>query len=395
MLKKLLFRNQDKKQLVIAMVGAFLGITFLVASIHYLIRVNEFGEGAEILGPNTIIVQKKVTNSTTSGLAKTDFVESELEEIRKLPFVTKVEPVISNNFDLWFETDDDLIPTDFKTVAFVQTLSPDFLDVKSDQWKWKEGDNVLPVILPRDLLVMLNTFMSATDIPPLSEEIAQNINAFFEVSNPKNKSEKQQFKIKVIGFTNNVTAMLVPEGFMTYANKKFAPHEESTVTQIMIASTENEFGSLEKVLEEKGLESKKGQVVVARLKSIIGTLIIVLLGISIIAVFASGLVLIQYLQLLMTRNDYEVRTLMRIGYHPNIIIKNFFAYFVKVFSVVTLIGLAAFVPFKYYLDAILMRGGLYIDTGFTLESISAIVIANIIFAISSFLTARKGIYREF
>ena len=53
MLKKLLFRNQDIKQLVIAVIGSFCGITFLITSIHYLIKVNEFGEGSDILGPNT------------------------------------------------------------------------------------------------------------------------------------------------------------------------------------------------------------------------------------------------------------------------------------------------------------------------------------------------------
>ena len=83
MLPKLLFQNQDKKQLIIAIIGAFLGITFLVTSIHYLIRVNEFGRGAEILGPNTIIVQKKVNNSAVLGLAKTDFTEREIEKMKQ------------------------------------------------------------------------------------------------------------------------------------------------------------------------------------------------------------------------------------------------------------------------------------------------------------------------
>jgi len=73
MLNKLLFRNQDKKQLIIAMIGAFFGITFLVTSIHYLIKVSEFGEGSEILGPNTIIVQKRVTDANIVGMSRTDF----------------------------------------------------------------------------------------------------------------------------------------------------------------------------------------------------------------------------------------------------------------------------------------------------------------------------------
>ena len=62
MLKKILFKFQNKTQLIIAMIGAFLGFTFLIISIHYLIRVNEFGQGEEILGNNTMIVQKKVSS---------------------------------------------------------------------------------------------------------------------------------------------------------------------------------------------------------------------------------------------------------------------------------------------------------------------------------------------
>ena len=63
MLRKLLFQYQDKRQLVIAVVGAFLGMTFLITSIHYLIKVNDFGKGADILGPNTVIVVEWAANA--------------------------------------------------------------------------------------------------------------------------------------------------------------------------------------------------------------------------------------------------------------------------------------------------------------------------------------------
>ncbi|MDG1347530.1 MAG: hypothetical protein P8P77_07925, partial [Crocinitomicaceae bacterium] len=95
MLNKILFRNQDKKQLIIAMMGAFMGITFLVTSIHYLIKVNEFGKGEEILGPNTIIVQKKVSNASTLNLTKTDFSLKEIEKIKAKSFIQDVKPVES------------------------------------------------------------------------------------------------------------------------------------------------------------------------------------------------------------------------------------------------------------------------------------------------------------
>ena len=218
MIQKLLFRNQDRKQLIIAMLGAFMGITFLIASVHYLIRLNEFGQGSEILGPNTIIVQKKVTNSSSLALTKTDFSEREIEKMEKLPFIEKVKPVVSNNFDVSFETADPLVPR-FRSDVFIQSVDPTFLDVHSNKWHWKEGDSYVPIIMPRDFLVMLNTFMSASNIPQISDDLAMDIRFKFTVSN---QTKKVWVDARIIGFTNEVSSILVPESFMTYGNEHFS-----------------------------------------------------------------------------------------------------------------------------------------------------------------------------
>lgn len=393
MLNKLLFKHQDKKQLVIAMIGAFLGITFLITSIHYLIKVNEFGKGADILGPNTLIVQKKVTNSSTLMLTKTDFSKREIERMIAETFIKDVKPVTSNNFDVSFQTDDPLVPY-FRTDVFIQTVDKNFLDVKTEKWHWKKGDAFVPIIMPREFLVMLNTFMSASEMSQVSDDLAMQVKFKFKLwNNSKNREEKVDARI--IGFTNEVSSILVPESFMEYGNKIYSDGTEQKITQVMISGEESQFGLLEDMLTKKGLESKNAQVVTSRLKSVVGTLIIVVLGISIIAVFVSGLVLIQYMQLLMSRNLYEVRTLMRIGYHPKELIKSFFIYFIKIFGWVALIGIAFFFLFKYYLDRMFAEGGLYIDTRLTYQSIGVLVLAYILFAVASFRSAKKEIFSQF
>jgi hypothetical protein len=391
MLNKLLFKNQDKKQLIIAMIGAFMGITFLVTSIHFLIQVNDFGKGAEILGPNTIIVQKKVSNSSTLGLTSTDFSENEIEKIRSEKFIDDVKPVISNNFDVSFETADPLVPR-FRSDVFIQTIDPDFIDVKSSNWKWNEGDEFVPIIMPRDFLVMLNTFMSASGIPQVSDDLAMKIKFKFTLSN---QTDKEWVDARIIGFTNEVSAILVPETFMTYGNTKYSNGTDQKITQVMISGKESEFGLVEELLEKKGLESKNSQMVVGRLKSIIGTLFFVVLGISIIAVFVSGLVLIQYLQLLMSKNAYEVRTLMRIGYRPSEIVWKFFIYFTKIFGIVALLGISLFIPLKLIIDDVFQSGGIYIDESFTIGSIGALILAYVLFTVASYLTAKKGVFNEY
>lgn len=391
MLNKLLFRNQDKKQLIIAIVGAFMGITFLITSVHYLIKVNEFGKGSDILGPNTIIVQKKVSNSSSLNLTKTDFTEREIQKIKSEPFIQDVKPVISNNFDVSFETADPLVPR-FRTDVFIQTVDPKFLDVKSSKWHWKEGDEYVPIIMPRDFLVMLNTFMSASGIPQISDDLAMDIRFKFTLKDDKNK---EWVDARIIGFTNEVSSILVPESFMEYGNTKYTSGKEKKITQIMISGKESEFGLVEDLLKKRGLESKNSQMVVGRLKSVVGTLFLVVLGISVIAVFVSGLVLIQYMQLLMSRNAYEVRTLLRIGFHPSIVIKSFFRYFIRIFGIVSGIALVIFFIFKFFLDAMFESGGLYIDTSISIIAIGSLIFTYLIFGFASYQTAKKGIFKQY
>ncbi|WP_343605102.1 hypothetical protein [Fluviicola sp.] len=390
MLRKLLFQHQDKRQLVIAVIGAFLGMTFLITSIHYLIKVNDFGKGAEILGPNTIIVQKKVSSFSTLKMTKTDFSLNEIEQMKKEPFILDVKPVESNNFTVSIETNDPMVPR-FRGNIFIQTVDPGFLDVKSDKWHWKEGDTLVPMIMPRDFLVMLNTYMSSAGIPQVSDELAMDIKFKFALMND---TMKEYVSCRIIGFTNEVPSVLVPQNFMNWANKRFAPDAEQKITQIMISGKENEFGLVEQMLKDRHLESKNAQVIVGRLKSMVGTLILVVLVISIIAVFLSGLVLIQYLQLLLSKNLYEVRTLMRLGHHPKTLVRTFLVYFSKVFGLIALLSLGTFIGFKILLDSVFESGGLYIDTHLSVLSILALILAYSLFALASYLSARKGIYEQ-
>jgi hypothetical protein len=390
MLRKLLFQHQDKRQLIIAVIGAFLGMTFLILSIHYLIKVNDFGKGNEILGPNTVIVQKKVSSFNTLNIAKTDFSVTEIEDMKKNNFILDVKPVESNNFDVTIQTADSLVPY-FRGDIFIQTVDPHFLAIKSTKWHWKEGDTIVPILMPRDLLVMMNMFMSSKEMPQISDELAMDIHFKFALIND---TMKEYIDCKIIGFTNEVSSVLVPQSFMNYANNRFAPDAEQKITQIMISGKENEFGLVETMLKERHLESKNSQVVVGRLKSMVGTLILVVLGISIIAVFLSGLVLIQYLQLLLSKNLYEVRTLLRLGHHPKTLIRTFVIYFSKVFGIIGGLSLVAFIGFKLILDSVFESGGLYIDTNMSLLSILALVFAYALFTLASYLSARKGIYEQ-
>jgi hypothetical protein len=391
MLKKVLFQNQDKTQLFIAVLGSVIGMIFLISSIHYLIRVNEFGKGEEILGPNTMIIQKKVSNSSSLKITKNDFSNEEIERFKNESFVADAQAVICNNFNVLLLTDDPLVPK-FSSDVFLQTVNAKFLDVPSKKWTWKEGDTIVPIVMPRDFLVMLNTFMSASGIPQVSEDLAKDINFKLRISN---ETKKDFITARIVGFTNEIPSLLVPESFMSYANQKYATVKENKITNVMISSKEGEFGEMEKFLEERGLESRKSQVVIGKLKSIVSTLFVVLLVISVVTVVVSGLVLIQYMQLLIANNQYQIRTLLRLGYIPNKIVLLFTSYLAVTFGFVSLIAFVLFLVEKLFVDELFEKGGIAINESLSVVSLISIIISFCIFVSISFLVAKRKIMSEF
>ena len=161
----------------------------------------------------------------------------------------------------------------------------------------------------------------------------------------------------------------------------------------MISVKEGNFGTFEKFMEARSLESKESSMIVGKLKSIAGTLFGIVMGISIIAVFLASLVLIQYAQLMMTKNAYEIKTLLRIGYTPKSIIAAIINYFIKVFAVITLLSASSFILLKIQIDGIMMKGGIMISSSYTILSFSSVIIAFVIYTLVNYLNAKKEILR--
>jgi hypothetical protein len=101
------------------------------------------------------------------------------------------------------------------------------------------------------------------------------------------------------------------------------------------------------------------------------------------------------MQLLMSKNEYEVRTLMRIGYAPRILIRSFFIYFVRIFGIIAGLGLASFFVMKYFLDEMFTSGGIYLNTSISVSTFIVLALVYVTFSVASYRTAAKGIHRHF
>ncbi len=389
MVKKLLFHSA--KVPWVAYLGTFIGLTFMFLSVHYLAKFQQYGAQSETLKANTMILQKKVTSSTTLQIAKSDFSVQDLELLKELPAVSAVEPIVNNQFRVWLETNDRMLPI-FKTDVFLQAVATEFLDVQTPEWKWEKGDKKVPIIMPRDFLVMMNTFLSASGMPQISDELATQVNFRIRISNGQ---QQEWYDSKIVGFTNEVAALLVPKSFMTHANSNFGQSGKQKITQLMVATKKGKFGEMEQYMSENGLEAKKSHVLINRLKSVVSTLLVIILSISFIALVNAMLVLIQYLQLLLSRNEYSIKVLLRTGHRLPNLVRHFVIYLSKQFLLLSSLSFLAFYLIKLQIDQLFLSGGIYLDTHFNLHLFSVFTITQLSFILAVFLTSSKGIKQLF
>lgn len=387
MIGKILFRKQSKTQLYIAILGAFIGFLFLITSVHYLIRINEDGKNKDVLNGKAIVVQKKVSSLSTLNLIKTDFNSEEIEKLNQQDFTQKVQPVLNNNFDISIQTDSKLLPY-FRSDIFVQAIDADYLDISSIEWNWEKNDEYVPIILPREFLIMLNTFANAKGLPQVSEELAKSVSFRFNLSNEANETSK---KVKIIGFTGDISSILVPPSFLNYGNEKFGNHKSLKTTQLLVSIHEGTFGKLEKHMQSHGLEAKESSLVIGKLISITSSLLLFSMGISVLIIVLSSLLLIQYTQVLIAHNRYEIRTLLRIGYSPQKITKKITKYFVNAIAFTASSSYLAFVFVKIIIDKKLLESGLSLSKTYTYQSGLALLLAVCIYLILNHLNTKSEI----
>lgn len=388
MIEKILFKKQSKVQLYIAILGTFIGFIFLTTSVHFFIRINESKKNEDVLKGKAIVIQKKVSSLSTLNLVKTDFNPDEIEKLNSQDFTLEVQPIINNSFDISIQTDSKLLPY-FRSDIFLQAVDARFLDVSSIKWQWDENDAYVPIILPREFLVMLNTFANARGLPQVSEELAKSVSFQFNLSGNSQKTSK---KVKIIGFTGDISSILVPPSFLNYGNDKFGDQQSLKTTQLLVSIQEGTFGKLEQYMQSHGLEAKESSLVIGKLISVTSSLLLILIGISALILLLSSLVLIQYTQVLIAHNHFEIRTLLRIGYSPQKITKIITKYFILIIAFTALFSCIAFVFLKITIDKKLLDSGLTISKTLTLQSGLVLLFVVLIYLVLNYLNTKKEVF---
>ena len=268
---------------------------------------------------NYIVIAPPVSTVTTAMQATgfndgpKSFTEEEIEEISSLEGVEDAAIFRSANFKV--NASFALGGSRWDTVMFVESVPDRFLDLDLDSWTASlDSETTVPVVLPKACLNVLNYAVSASrgDIPQIGEGLVKTVPITLRF---RGQGMEGFYSARVVGFTDRINTILVPEDFLIAAVKKYGnPKSPAPVSRMILKpSGKDDNGLLEYLAEGGYVFDGSGQdsfKVVTLAKGIALFAIVQGLLISLLAFF----LLVVSIHLLIEKNREKNASLIMLGY---------------------------------------------------------------------------------
>jgi len=238
LLAKLLRKNISIPQLLGYAFAAFAGMVILFSAFCFREDVKPlFSSDSTLFKPGFMVVNKQISVLSAFSKKASLFASSEIKEIQNQDFVSSVSYFTPSQYQvrasISLAGQGGLV-----TEMFFESVPDKLLNqVSNKDWKWDEDSDLIPIIIPRDYLNLYNFgFSGSQGLPQVSESVIQQIN--FQVTLYGN-GIAENFKGRIVGFSDNLNTILVPETFMAWSNNKFSGEDNKSEISRLIIEVKN------------------------------------------------------------------------------------------------------------------------------------------------------------
>jgi len=334
-IKPFLNTGQNKASRWLSYAGLGIGVLLLLCAVQMYININQLlkEKSNKKNGADFISVTKTITDEN---IAKDNrFSTADITEIKTQPFIEDAAPLRSNQFKVVAGAG-AVIP--FSADIFVEAIKNDFIDTLPPGFTWQPGQSDVPVIFSSDFLEMYNVFAASWDLPQLSERTAMAVNIFLRC---EGHNGVQQFRARIIGFSDRINSILVPENFLATLNKQLESKEDVPASRIYLKTANANNPELLKFLQEKNYHINKDKTKFGRLKQVLQAIVSSLAGFGVLVILLAMVLFSFYLQLMIARSKENLQLLLTLGYSPQWLSKTVAKKWIPVYIIVMITAVAS------------------------------------------------------
>ncbi len=216
LLKKLIRTGSGKSRNTMAVAGLFIALLLIFSAVQIQSNYHDllYSKTSQDSIADFLVINKIVTDKNVGNTALT---QDEINDLKQQSFVEKIGTLTPSRFRVGVQSISKQIP--FYTDFFFESVPNEFLDVNTPDWQWNENSSFIPMIIPNMFLDMYNFgFAQSQHLPQLSQDLVKNLPVQIDIQTPNGIVN---YYGKVVGFSDRISSVLVPQSFMNWANEKF------------------------------------------------------------------------------------------------------------------------------------------------------------------------------
>lgn len=271
-----------------------------------------FTGGDSFMKKDYVIISKKIsTLGSFAGKANT-FSPTDIEDIKKQSFTRTIGAFTSTQFNVSAGISMQEAGVQLSTAMFFESVPDEFVDVNLDKWNFDETSGVIPIIIPRNYLNLYNFgFAQSRNLPKISEGVMSLIQMDVIL---RGNGQREQFKGNIVGFSNRLNTILVPQSFMDWANQKYAPHAEAHPARLIVEVNNPADSAIAQYFQQKGYETEDNKLDAGKTTWFLRLIVGIVLGIGVVITVLSFYMLMLSIFLLLQKNTTKLESLLLIGY---------------------------------------------------------------------------------
>ena len=387
---KLLRQHISIGQLAGFFLANLFGMMIVLLSVQfYKDVIPVFTKGDSFMKKDFIIATKKVSTLGTFTNKNNAFSPEEIADLKKQPFTKTIGAFTPSQFKVSAGLGMQDTGINLSTEMFFESVPDEFVDINLDKWYFDKEAQEIPIIIPRNYLNLYNFgFAQSRSLPKISEGLMSLIQMNILL---RGNGQVEQFKGNIVGFSNRLNTILVPQSFMDWANKKFAPNIEAQPARLIIEVNNPADSAIANYFQQKGYETEDGKLDAGKTTYFLRLVVGIVLGVGLFISVLSFYILMLSIFLLLQKNTTKLESLLLIGYSPARVALPYQILTVGLNVIVLLlsIGIVSWIR-TYYIDSIRLLFP-QLETGSLWVAISMGIFLFLIVSMINILAVRRKV----
>ena len=291
------------------------GMVIVLLSVQfYKDVIPVFTEGDSFMKKDYIIASKKISALGSFAGKNNTFTPQDIEDLQKQSFTKNIGAFTPSQFKVSAGLGMQEAGIHLSTEMFFEAVPDKFVDIKLDKWHFDENSHTIPIIIPRNYLNLYNFgFAQSRSLPKLSEGVMSLIQMDIMM---RGNGRVEQYKGNIVGFSNRLNTILVPQSFMDWANKNFAPDAEAQPARLIVEVSNPADANIAKYFQQKGYETEDDKLDAGKTTYFLRLTVGIVLGVGLFISLLSFYLLMLSIFLLLQKNTTKLESLLLIGYSP-------------------------------------------------------------------------------